>query len=163
MNKLALVGVLLVGMLAGAAAASMYYGRVADIVAHVVSPSGGGGGGGHQGGLGGTIMLNIGQLVAGQYYKFDDVEGQTWLNTGGGGVFEFTLDYNSTVFDYVRVKVELSDGVDYEFYLDANNPTFTVNLPANMNIEVKVELKEISVSPDASPGSYNISINLYGP
>ena len=163
MNKLAILGVLLVGMLAGAAAASMYYGKVANIVAEVVAPSGGGGGGSQQGGLGSTIMLNVGQLVAGQYYEFDDVKGYTWLNTGSGGSFEFTLDYNSTVFDYVRVKVDLSEGVDYEFYLDTNNPTFTVNLPANMNIEIEVELEEISVSPDASPGSYSISIDLYGP
>lgn len=172
-KNLAVVAALMVGMVLGAAGMAAYYGPIAEITAEIVAPSGGGGGGGPggPGNMTGTITMHVGQLVAGQHYSFDDVEGFTWLQTGGGGSFDIVLNHNITAFDYVRVKIEIestrghdSGGeVEYEFYLDTNNPSYTVDLPAGETVKIKVELEEISVSANASPGSYVISVDLFGP
>ena len=171
-KNLVVIAALMVGMVLGAAGMAAYYGPIAEITAEIVAPSGGGGGGsGGPGNVTGTISLNVGQLVAGQHYSFDDVEGYTWLQTGGGGSFDIVLSHNTTAFDYVRVKIEIeetsshdsSDDNYYEFYLDTNNPSYTVDLPAGKTMKIKVELEEISVSANASPGSYVISVDLFGP
>ncbi|MCE4603115.1 MAG: hypothetical protein F7B18_08025 [Desulfurococcales archaeon] len=171
-RNLAVVAALMIGMVLGAAGMAAYYGPIAEITAQVVGRSGGGGPGG-QPGMNGTISLHVGQLVAGQHYSFDDVEGYTWMNTGSGGDFDIVLNHNITAFDYVRVKVEISGSsehgngsesdVYYEFYLDTNNPSYTVSLPAGMTVEIEISLEEISVSADASPGNYVITIDLFGP
>ncbi len=172
-KNLVVVAALMVGMVLGAAGMAAYYGPIAEITAEIVAPSSGGSSGGSSGpaNLTGTISLNVGQLVAGQYYSFDDVKGYTWLQTGSGGSFDIILSHNTTAFDYVRVKVEIEgtsshdsdDETYYEFYLDTNNPSYTVNLPAGKTMKIKVELEEISVSANASPGSYVISVDLFGP
>lgn len=173
-KNLAVFAALVVGMMLGAASMAAYYGPIAEIVAEVVpAPGGSQDSGGGPANLTGTISLHVGQLVVGQHYSFDDVEGYTWLDTGSGGSFDIVLSYNMSAFDYVRVKIEIetyeddhdssSSEVEYEFYLDTNNPSYTVGLPAGQKVKIMVELEEITVSANASPGSYVIAVDLFGP
>ncbi len=119
--------------------------------------------------LSGTITLNVGKLEAGKHYSFDDIYGETYLYTGSGGNFTFSLAYNETAFQYVKVEVEISGDdhgdyyVDTEFYLDTNTPVFVITLPADIKVEIEVELKEITVSPNATLGPQEIHVLIAGP
>ncbi len=118
--------------------------------------------------LSGTITLNVGKLEAGKHYNFDDVYGETYLYTGSGGNFTFSLTYNESAFQYVKVEVEISGDhgdyyVDTEFYLDTGTPVFVITLPADIKVEIEVELKEITVSPNATLGPQEIYVQIAGP
>ncbi|MCE4613496.1 MAG: hypothetical protein F7C07_06660 [Desulfurococcales archaeon] len=162
MNKEGIAGIiiaLLAGIGVGIAASGALQDILATIRAEIVQGEGQGG----NASLAGTISLDVGSLATGTTYSFDDVSGETRLYTGSGGNFTFTLSYNQTAFQYVRVEIELSDGYDVEFYLDTNNPTQTIALPGGYNLEVEIEVKEITVSPDAPLGPQEIQVLITGP
>lgn len=169
MNK-SLLGVavaLLVGVSLGLAASGAFQDTLAVIKSNILpgSPATEN----QTASLSGTITLEVGELEAGKHYEFDDIYGETYLYTGSGGNFTFSLAYNETVFQYVKVKIELSGEhseehyIDTEFYLDTSTPAYVFTLPADAKVEVEVELKEIIVNPNATPGSQEIHVEIAGP
>jgi uncharacterized membrane protein len=158
-KALGIIVALLAGVGLGFAASGAFQDILATIRAEVVESTGAGDGASLQG----SISLDAGRLEAGKHYVFDDVDGETYLYTGNGGNFTFTLVYNNTVFQFVKVKIELSDGYDAEFYLDTNNPSQTLALPGSTSIEVEVELEEITVSANATTGTYEIQVHISSP
>lgn len=168
-HVLGIIGALLLGALIGGAAAAALNGILAGISVDIVpGTSGGGGNGGNSTQASGQplVTINLGSLEAGKSYRFEDAKAYAWLNTDTGGPVTFSLDYNNTVFDYVRIEINIhyngngghDDGSETKFYLDTGNPSYTVNLPANANVKVDVEVKQVSVSPGAQPGHYTIQV-----
>ncbi len=168
MNK-SLIGIavaLLVGVSAGLAASGAFQDTLAVIKSEIVpgSPAAEN----QTASLSGTITLEVGKLEAGKHYEFDDVHGETYLYTGSGGNFTFSLIYNESAFQYVKVKIEISGDhddeyyVDTEFYLDTSTPVYVFTLPADVKVEVEVELKEITVSPNATLGPQEIYVQIAG-
>ncbi|MEB3859785.1 MAG: hypothetical protein LRS43_01085 [Desulfurococcales archaeon] len=159
-GALGIILALLAGMGIGVAASGALQDILATIQVEIVEGVNGQDG---NASIAGTITLNAGTLETGKTYSFDDVEGKTTLYTGGGGNFTFTLSYNQTAFQYVRVEIELSDGYEAEFYLDSNNPSQTLSLPGGYSIEVEVKLKEITVDSNAPLGQQEIQVLITGP
>ncbi len=154
------VAALIIGGILGAAAAMAALNlNIASITAEIVKPSSS-----SSSSTNGTslITLNLGKLEAGKTYKFDDLKGYAYFNSGDGGAVTFALEYNSTAFSYVKIEVEIEKAHDSskiaEFYLDSSSPSYTVNLPANTDLKIEVKVKTVSVSPDASPGVYSIYV-----
>ncbi len=168
-SALGMLGVLLLGVLIGGVASAALNGILADITVDIVpgtSSSSSDSSDSAQSTGESLVSINLGSLEAGKSYRFDDVKAYAWLNTEAGGPVTFSLEYNSTAFDYVRVEMKVYYGYDdegeVEFYLDSSNPSYTVNLPADTNAKVEVEIKQVSVSPDAQPGQYSIQVVYSG-
>ena len=157
------------GILGAAAALALLNVNIASITAQVVPSSSGGGGGSGGNATQPLITIDLGTLEAGRSYYFDDVYGEAQLYTETGGPVTFYIDFNSSVFEYVKVKVEVEyyNGYDdseeiAEFYLDSASPSYTVDLPADTYVKVKVEVERITVAADAAPGMYTILVAASG-
>ena len=162
-SGIGMLGVLLLGVLIGGAASAALNGILADITVDIVPGTSSGGSDSNSSTTSEALVsINLGSLEAGKSYRFDDVKAYTWLDTGTGGSVTFSLAYNETAFDYIRIEVKIYYGYDDEgeidFYLDSSRPSYTVNLPADSNMRVEVEIKQVSVSPYAQPGQYSIQV-----
>jgi len=93
-SGLVVVALIIGGILGAAAAIAALNLNVASITAEIVKPSSNSSSSSNGTSL---IMLNLGKLEAGKTYKFDDLKGYAYFNSGDGGAVTFTLDYNSTV------------------------------------------------------------------
>ncbi len=160
------VAALIVGGVIGAAATlALLNVNIASITAQIVPSSGGGDSVNSTQPL---ITIDLGTLEAGKSYYFDDVYGEAQLYTETGGPVTFYLDFNASVFEYVKVEIEIEyynghdDETIAEFYLDTSNPTYTVDLPADTEVKVKVDVERITVSADAAPGMYTVLVGASG-
>ena len=170
MSKLgvALAALVVGGILGAAGALALLNVNIASITAQIV-PSSSEDSGSSTNATQPLISLDLGTLEAGKSYYFDDVYGEAQLYTETGGPVTFYLDFNSSVFEYVKVEIEIEyyNGYDdsediAEFYLDSNNPSYTVELPADAQVKVKVEVERITVAADAAPGMYTIVVAASG-